>query len=96
MKVPKISFFYSMWNRFRFYIGFNWLQSINFTEGKYADLLGEYLGIASCIILYCVPKWIKNRKIGQLTGKVLVFGGVYSNLQAPQAIAQVAQKKVLT
>jgi hypothetical protein len=37
----------------------------------------------------------KNRKIGQLTGKVLVFGGVYSNLQALQAIAQVAQKKVL-
>jgi hypothetical protein len=58
-------------------------SALFFTEGKYADLLWVNIwGIASCIILYCVPKWIKKiEKIGQLTGKVLVFGGVYSNFK---------------
>ncbi|MFT5252206.1 MAG: putative phosphodiesterase [Flavobacteriales bacterium] len=35
----------------------------------------------------------KIENIGQLAGKVLLFGGVYSNLQALEAIAQVAQKE---
>jgi predicted phosphodiesterase len=35
----------------------------------------------------------KIENIGQLTGKVLLFGGVYSNLQALQAIAQIAQNE---
>ena len=35
----------------------------------------------------------KIENIGQLTGKVLLFGGVYSNLQALESIAQVAQKE---
>jgi predicted phosphodiesterase len=38
-----------------------------------------------------MDKKIKN--IGQLRGKVLLFGGVYSNLQALESIAQVAQKE---
>jgi hypothetical protein len=70
-------------------IGF---KSINFTEGKYADLLWVNIWELQVVFLYCVPKWIK-KKMRQLTGKVLVFG-VYSNFNT-QAIAQVAQKKVL-
>lgn len=35
----------------------------------------------------------KIENIGQLSGKVLLFGGVYSNLQALESIAQVAQKE---
>jgi predicted phosphodiesterase len=35
----------------------------------------------------------KIEKLGQLNGKVLLFGGVYSNLQALQAIAQIAQNE---
>ena len=38
-----------------------------------------------------MDKKIKN--IGKLSGKVLLFGGVYSNLQALESIAQIAQKE---
>lgn len=35
----------------------------------------------------------KIKKLGQLTGKVILFGGVYSNLQALEALAEVAKKE---
>ncbi|MBC5841640.1 metallophosphoesterase family protein [Flavobacterium sp. F-380] len=35
----------------------------------------------------------KIENIGKLTGKVLLFGGVYSNLQALEAIAEIAKKE---
>jgi Na+/proline symporter len=64
MKVPKISFYLSVICGivFGFILVFNWLpKALIFTEGKYADLLWVNIwGIASCIILYCVPKWIKK------------------------------------
>lgn len=41
-----------------------------------------------------MDKKIKN--IGKLTGKVLLFGGVYSNLQALEAIAEVAKNENIT
>ena len=37
---------------------------------------------------------VKN--IGNLSGKVLVFGGVYSNLQALEALQKVADKEGIT
>ena len=33
-----------------------------------------------------------NKHIGTLTGKILVFGGVYSNFQALEKLAEIAQK----
>lgn len=64
MKVPKISFYLSVICGiiFGFILVFNWLPSeFIFTKGKYADLLWVNIwGIVSCIILYCVPKWIKK------------------------------------
>lgn len=35
----------------------------------------------------------KVEKLGRLTGKLLLFGGVYSNLQALEAIAEIAKKE---
>jgi Na+/proline symporter len=64
MKVPKISFYLSVICGiiFGFILVFNWLPSeFIFTEGKYADLLWVNIwGISSCMVLYCVPKWIKK------------------------------------
>jgi Na+/proline symporter len=64
MKVPRISFYLSVIGGivFGFILVFNWLpNSLIFTEGKYADLLWVNIwGISSCMILYCVPKWIKR------------------------------------
>jgi len=64
MKVPKISFYLSVICGivFGFILVFNWLPSeFIFTKGKYADLLWVNIwGISSCMVLYCVPKWIKK------------------------------------
>lgn len=64
MKVPKMSFYLSVICGivFGFILVFNWLPKVLiFTEGKYADLLWVNIwGIVSCIIIYCVPKWIKK------------------------------------
>jgi Na+/proline symporter len=64
MKVPRISFYLSVLGgiAFGFILVFNWLPNcLIFTEGKYADLLWVNIwGISSCMILYCVPKWIKR------------------------------------
>lgn len=35
----------------------------------------------------------KTEKLGKLKGKVLLFGGIYSNLQALEAIKQIAEKE---
>jgi predicted phosphodiesterase len=35
----------------------------------------------------------KIENLGQLSGKVLLFGGVYSNLQAVEALAEIAEKE---
>lgn len=64
MKVPRISFYLSVVCGivFGFVLVFNWLPSnLIFTDGKYADLLWVNIyGILSCIVLYCVPKWIRK------------------------------------
>ncbi|MBX9889137.1 MAG: sodium:solute symporter [Flavobacteriaceae bacterium] len=64
MKVPKISFYLSVICGivFGFILVFNWLPTnLIFTDGKYADLLWVNIyGILSCIVLYCVPKWIRK------------------------------------
>ncbi len=64
MKVPKISFYLSVICGivFGFILVFNWLPStLIFTDGKYADLLWVNIyGILSCIVIYCVPKWIRK------------------------------------
>ena len=64
MKVPQISFYLSVVCGivFGFVLVFNWLPSnLIFTDGKYADLLWVNIyGILSCIVLYCVPKWIRK------------------------------------
>ena len=64
MKVPRISFYLSVicGIAFGFILVFNWLPTfLIFTEGKYADLLWVNIwGISSCMILYCIPKWIKR------------------------------------
>ena len=38
----------------------------------------------------------KIKDLGQLSGKVLLFGGVYSNLQALEAISDIANKEGIT
>lgn len=64
MKVPKISFYLSVVCGifFGLLLVFDLLpKSLIFTEGKYADLLWVNIwGILTCIILYCLPKWIKK------------------------------------
>ena len=64
MRVPKISFYLSVICGivFGFILVFNWLPTnLIFTDGKYADLLWVNIyGILSCIVLYCVPKWIRK------------------------------------
>lgn len=64
MKVPKISFYLSITCGliFGFLLVFKvFPKSLIFTHGKYADLLWVNIwGIASCIILYCMPSWIKK------------------------------------
>lgn len=64
MKVPKISFYLSVVGGivFGFILVFKiFPDELIFTEGKYADLLWVNIwGIATCIILYCLPKWIKR------------------------------------
>ncbi|MVO07973.1 sodium:solute symporter [Flavobacterium sp. TP390] len=64
MKVPRISFYLSVITGllFGFLLVFNWFPNeLQFTNGKYADLLWVNVwGITTCIILYCLPKWIKK------------------------------------
>ena len=64
MKVPKISFYLSVITGlvFGFILIFKWFpEDLIFTEGKYAELLWVNLwGVITCIILYCLPKWIKK------------------------------------
>ncbi|VXA92786.1 Sodium:solute symporter [Flavobacterium sp. 9AF] len=64
MKVPRISFYLSVLTGllFGFLLVFNWFPNeLQFTNGKYADLLWVNVwGIITCIILYCLPKWIKK------------------------------------
>lgn len=64
MKVPKMSFYLSVCCGliFGFILVLNiFPKALIFTEGKYADLLWVNIwGIMSCIILYCIPKWIKK------------------------------------
>ena len=33
----------------------------------------------------------KIEKLGEISGKILLFGGVYSNLQALEALKQIAE-----
>ena len=35
----------------------------------------------------------KIEDLGKLSGKILIFGGVYSNLQALEALKQIAEKE---
>jgi Na+/proline symporter len=64
MKVPKISFYLSVVCGifFGLLLVFDLIpKSLIFTQGKYADLLWVNIwGILSCIIVYCLPKWIKK------------------------------------
>ena len=64
MKVPKVSFYLSVVCGivFGLVLIFELLpNSLILTEGKYADLLWVNIwGILSCIIVYCLPKWIKK------------------------------------
>ena len=64
MKVPRFSFYLSVLTGllFGFLLVFNWFPNeLQFTNGKYADLLWVNVwGITTCIILYCLPKWIKK------------------------------------
>lgn len=64
MKVPKISFYLSVICGivFGLILVFKWLPAtLIFTKGKYADLLWVNIwGILCCMVLYCVPKWIKR------------------------------------
>jgi len=64
MKVPKISFYLSVITGlvFGFILIFKWFpEDLIFTEGKYAELLWVNLwGVITCIILYCLPKWIRK------------------------------------
>jgi len=65
VEVPKISFYLSVICGivFGFLLVFNWFpEALIFTNGKYANLLWvNAWGITLCIILYFVPKWIKER-----------------------------------
>lgn len=65
VEVPKISFYLSVICGivFGFLLLFNWFPAaLIFTDGKYADLLWvNAWGITLCIILYFIPKWIKER-----------------------------------
>ena len=64
VNVPKISFYLSIICGlvFGFLLVFKaFPEALIFTTGKYADLLWVNLwGILSCIILYFIPKWIKQ------------------------------------
>jgi Na+/proline symporter len=64
MKVPKTSFYLSVIGGifFGFILVFNAMpEELIFTEGKYSDLLWVNIwGIVTCIILYCLPKWIRK------------------------------------
>ncbi|MEZ4803612.1 MAG: sodium:solute symporter [Gelidibacter sp.] len=64
LKVPKISFYLSVICGlvFGFILVFGiFPKALIFTKGAYADLLWvNVFGIASCIILYLIPKWIKK------------------------------------
>ena len=64
IKVPKISFYLSVLCgiSFGFMLVFNCFpKSLIFTEGKFADLLWVNVwGILSCMLVYCLPKWIKK------------------------------------
>ena len=64
IKVPKISFYLSVLCgiSFGFMLLFNCFpKQLIFTDGKFADLLWVNVwGILSCILVYCLPKWIKK------------------------------------
>lgn len=63
-EVPKISFYLSVICGlvFGFILVFNiFPKSLIFTNGTYADLLWvNMFGIASCILIYLIPKWVKK------------------------------------
>jgi Na+/proline symporter len=62
--VPRISFYLSVicGLAFGFVLVFDaFPKALIFTEGKFADLLWvNMFGIASCILLYLIPKWLKK------------------------------------
>ncbi len=62
--VPRISFYLSVICGlvFGFILVFDaFPKALIFTEGKYADLLWvNVFGLASCILLYLIPKWLKK------------------------------------
>lgn len=64
IKVPKISFYLSVLCgiSFGFMLLFNCFpKQLIFTDGKFADLLWVNVwGILSCMLVYCLPKWIKK------------------------------------
>ncbi|GER58215.1 sodium:solute symporter [Patiriisocius marinus] len=64
LKVPKISFYLSVISGlvFGFLLLFNTFpEALILTKGRYADLLWVNVwGIATCIILYIAPLWIKR------------------------------------
>lgn len=63
-KVPKLSFYLSVCCGlvFGFLLVFGWFpEALKFSTGKYADLLWiNVWGILCCMMLYMLPKWIKN------------------------------------
>ena len=63
-KVPKLSFYLSVCCGlvFGFLLVFGWFpEAFKFSTGKYADLLWiNVWGILCCMMLYMLPKWIKN------------------------------------
>ena len=64
IKVPKLSFYLSVCCGlvFGFLLVFGWFpEALKFSTGKYADLLWiNVWGILCCMMLYMLPKWIKN------------------------------------
>lgn len=64
LEVPKISFYLSVICGlvFGFILVFDWFpKSLIFTEGSYADLLWvNVFGITCCILVYLLPKWIRQ------------------------------------
>ena len=63
-KVPALSFYLSVCCGlvFGFLLVFGWFpEALKFSTGKYADLLWiNVWGILCCMMLYMLPKWIKN------------------------------------
>ena len=64
VNVPKLSFYLSVCCGlvFGFLLVFGWFpETLKFSTGKYADLLWiNVWGILCCMMLYMLPKWIRN------------------------------------